>query len=31
LLSGDRVGQKVPMQIVRGGEVRSITVKIGER
>jgi S1-C subfamily serine protease len=31
LLSGDRVGQKVPMQIVRGGEVRSINVKIGER
>ncbi len=31
LLSGERVGQKVPMQIVRGGEVRDITVKIGER
>jgi S1-C subfamily serine protease len=31
LLSGDRVGQKVPMKIVRGGEVRDITVKIGER
>ncbi len=31
LLTGDRVGQKVPMKIVRGGEVRSINVKIGER
>lgn len=31
LLSGDRVGQKTPMQIVRGGEVRTLNVTIGER
>lgn len=30
-LSGDRVGQKVPVKIVRGGEVRTLNVKIGER
>jgi S1-C subfamily serine protease len=30
-LSGDSVGQKAPMQIVRGGEVRSVNVTIGER
>lgn len=31
LLTGDRVGQKTPLQIVRGGEVRTVNVKIGER
>lgn len=31
LLSGDRVGQKVPMEIIRGGELRTINVTIGER
>jgi len=31
LLSGDRVGQKVPLDIVRGGEVRTRNVTIGER
>lgn len=31
LLSGDRVGQKVPMDIIRGGELRTINVTIGER
>ena len=30
-LSGDSIGQKAPMQIVRGGEVRSVNVTIGER
>ncbi len=31
LLSGDVVGQKVPLKIIRGGEILSINVKIGER
>jgi len=31
LLSGDRVGKKVPVQILRGGEVQSVNVTIGER
>jgi len=31
LLGGDRVGKKVSVQIVRGGELRTVEVKIGER
>lgn len=31
LLSGDRVGRKVPVQLVRGGELRELNVTIGER
>ena len=31
LLAGDRVGQKVPMDIIRGGELRTVNVTIGER
>ncbi len=31
LLSRDRVGQAVPLQIVRGGQVQELTVTIGER
>jgi S1-C subfamily serine protease len=31
LLSGDRVSNKVPLQIVRGGEVRTLNVTVGER
>jgi S1-C subfamily serine protease len=31
LLTADRVGQKTPVQILRGGEVRTINVTIGER
>ncbi|MCA9912630.1 MAG: trypsin-like peptidase domain-containing protein [Anaerolineae bacterium] len=31
LLSRDRVGQSVPLQIVRGGQVQELTVTIGER
>jgi S1-C subfamily serine protease len=30
-LAGDYVGQKVPMKILRGGEIQTINVKIGER
>lgn len=30
-LSGDRVGQAVPMRIVRGGQVLEISVVVGER
>jgi S1-C subfamily serine protease len=30
-LAGDYVGQKVPLKILRGGEVHTINVKIGER
>ena len=30
-LSGDQIGQKVPFNIIRGGEVRTVNVKIGER
>ena len=31
LLTGDRVGSKVPVQILRGGEERTVAVTIGER
>jgi serine protease DegQ len=31
LLASDRVGRAVPVQILRGGEVRELTVTIGER
>lgn len=31
LLSGDRVGQAVPLKIVRGGQVQEIQVHVGER
>jgi S1-C subfamily serine protease len=31
LLSGDQIGQKVPVGIVRGGEVQTLNVTIGER
>ncbi len=31
LLSGERVGNKVPVRIVRGGEVRTLNVTIGEK
>ncbi|MCL4869323.1 MAG: trypsin-like peptidase domain-containing protein [Anaerolineae bacterium] len=31
LLAGDRVGQKVPAEIIRGGELQTILVTIGER
>jgi S1-C subfamily serine protease len=31
LLSPDRVGQPTPLRIVRGGELRELTVTIGER
>lgn len=31
LLSGDRVDQKVPLSIVRGGQVQTVNVKIGIR
>lgn len=31
LLTSDRVGQKTPVQIVRGGEVRTVNVTVGER
>jgi serine protease Do len=31
LLASDRVGHAVPVQILRGGEVREVTVTIGER
>ena len=31
LLVGDRVGQKVPLTVIRGGEKRDFNVKIGER
>lgn len=30
-LSGERVGQKVPVRIVRGGELRDLNVTVGER
>lgn len=30
-LSGEQVGQKTPIKIVRGGELRSLNVTIGER
>ncbi len=31
LLTSDRIGRAVPLQIVRGGDVRDVTVTIGER
>jgi S1-C subfamily serine protease len=31
LLAGDLVGQKTPVQIVRGGELRTINVTVGQR
>jgi S1-C subfamily serine protease len=31
LLSGDRVGTKVPVQIVRGGQLQTVNVTIGEK
>jgi len=31
LLSSDRVGQATPLRIIRGGEIRDITVTVGER
>lgn len=31
LLSGDRVGQAVPVKIVRGGQVQELQVHVGER
>lgn len=31
LLTGSRIGQEVPVQIVRGGQVQDVTVTIGER
>ncbi|GAB4481798.1 MAG: trypsin-like peptidase domain-containing protein [Anaerolineae bacterium] len=31
LLTGDRVGREVPIRILRGGELRELTVTIGER
>jgi S1-C subfamily serine protease len=31
LLSGERVGNKVPVRIVRGGEMRTVNVTIGEK
>ncbi|HHX45139.1 MAG TPA: PDZ domain-containing protein [Chloroflexi bacterium] len=31
LLGGDRVGASVPVRVLRGGEVRDLTVTIGER
>lgn len=31
LLSGEKVGQKVPLNILRGGETRSVNVTLGER
>jgi S1-C subfamily serine protease len=30
-LSGDRVGKQVPVKILRGGEVRTVNVLVGER
>ncbi|MFN2223322.1 MAG: S1C family serine protease, partial [Candidatus Promineifilaceae bacterium] len=30
-LSGDVVGQKTPLKIVRGGEVRTVNVTVGQR
>jgi S1-C subfamily serine protease len=31
LLTGDKVDSKVPVKIVRGGEVRAVNITIGER
>lgn len=31
LLSGDRVGRKVPVRILRGGQVQTLNVSVGER
>ena len=31
LLSGDRVGNPVPVEVIRGGQVQTLTVTIGQR
>jgi serine protease DegQ len=31
LLASDRIGRAVPLQVLRGGEIRELTVTIGER
>jgi S1-C subfamily serine protease len=31
LLAGDRIGQQVSVRVVRGGELRDLTVTVGER
>ncbi len=31
LLSGDRIGQKTPLSIIRGGQLQSVDVVVGER
>jgi S1-C subfamily serine protease len=31
MLSGDRVGSKLPLQIIRGGEARALNVTLGEK
>lgn len=31
LLTGDRVGQAIPVQIVRGGQLQDVSVTVGER
>jgi S1-C subfamily serine protease len=31
LLAGDRIGQSITVRIVRGGELRDLTVTVGER
>jgi S1-C subfamily serine protease len=31
MLSGDRVGSKLPLQIIRGGEARTLNVTLGEK
>jgi S1-C subfamily serine protease len=31
LLTGDRVGQEVPVKVVRGGELQSLEITVGER
>lgn len=31
LLSGDRVGNPIPVEVIRGGQVQTITVTIGQR
>jgi S1-C subfamily serine protease len=31
LLTGERVGREVPVQVIRGGELQTLQVKVGER
>jgi S1-C subfamily serine protease len=31
LLTGERVGQPVPVKVVRGGELQTLEVTVGER